>query len=400
MIDVNKIRGDFKVYESHPNLIYLDSSASALKVKDAVLAMDHYHNDLGSNVHRGSYDLSYEATRLYEEARDKIARFINAENTEVVFTKGATAALNIVAHGYLTKLSKGDEIIVTALEHHSSLLPWMHVAKMTGAVLKYIPLKNNRITVEGLKEVISNKTKVVAVTYVSNTLGYITPIKEITKVAHEHQAIVVCDAAQAAPHIKIDVKDIDVDYLAFSGHKMYGPSGVGVLFGKKHLLDTLNPLEFGGEMADVVDYYDATFKEAPLKFEAGTPVIGAAIGLGAAVDYINKIGLDNIHNYSLYLKEYTLKKIINEPGIEIYNTDADVGIILLNVTDVHPHDIATVLNQDEVSVRAGKHCAHLVSKQLGVDSTVRASFNIYNTEKDCDVFVESLLKARDFFGSF
>lgn len=401
MMDVNKIRLDFPVYQKQPKITYLDSAASSLKVKYVIDELDHYYQTLGVNVHRGSYDLAYEATKLYEDARETVAKFINSSTEEIIFTKGTTSALNLIANAYKDILKPGDEIITSELEHHSSLLPWMMVAKKTNAKLVYVPLsKEGRITVEGFRSVLNEKTKIVALTHVSNVMGYLTPIKEITRLAHEVNAIVILDAAQSVPHIKVDVSDLNVDYLAFSGHKMFGPSGVGVLFGKKDLLNQLEPFEFGGEMADQVFKDQATFKDAPLRFEAGTPVISGAIGLAAAIKYINQIGLDQIHAHNFMLHQYTLSKLKEIDGIKIYNEKADNPIITFNINDVHPHDIATMLDQNKVNVRAGHHCAQLVTKFLNVNSTLRASFHIYNDLEDCDNFIQSVIEAKTFFQSF
>ena len=401
MIDVKKIRQDFPIYDKEPKLTYLDSAASSLKVKSVIDHVDRYYQYLGVNVHRGAYDLAYEATRLYEAARTNVAKFINANEDEIIFTRGTTSALNMVAYAYRDILKEGDEIITSELEHHSSILPWMMTAKKTGASLTYVPLtKEGRITVEAFEKVLTDQTKIVALTYVSNVMGYQTPIEEIIRLAHAKGAIVVLDAAQAVPHMAVNVKALDVDFMAFSGHKMFGPSGIGVLFGKNHLLNMLEPVEYGGEMADQVFKDHATWKEAPLRFEAGTPIISGAIGLSAAVDYIQKIGYDNIHEHTLALRDYTIKKLEDIEGITIYNKHADISTITFNIEDIHPHDIATMLDQYQVSVRAGHHCAQLVSRFLGVNSTLRVSFHIYNDFNDCDVLVSSIKAAKDFFSSF
>jgi cysteine desulfurase/selenocysteine lyase len=401
MIDVKKIRQDFPIYSKEPKLTYLDSAASSLKVKSVIDHVDRYYQYLGVNVHRGAYDLAYEATRLYEASRANVSKFIGANEDEIIFTRGTTSALNMVAYAYRDILKEGDEIITSELEHHSSILPWMMTAKKTGASLTYVPLtKEGRITVESFKKVLNDNTKVVALTYVSNVMGYQTPIEEITRLAHAKGAIVVLDAAQAVPHMAVDVKALNVDFMAFSGHKMFGPSGIGVLFGKNHLLNMLEPVEYGGEMADQVFKDHATWKEAPLRFEAGTPIISGAIGLSAAVDYIQKIGYDNIHEHTLALRDYTIKKLEDIEGITIYNKHADISTITFNIEDIHPHDIATMLDQYQVSVRAGHHCAQLVSRFLGVNSTLRVSFHIYNDFNDCDVLVSSIKAAKEFFSSF
>lgn len=401
MIDVKKIRLDFPIYQTQPNLIFFDTAASSLKVKHVIEKVDHYYQALGVNVHRGAYDLAYEATALYENARKNVARFIHAKEEEIIFTKGTTSALNLVAHAYTKILKSGDEVITSELEHHSSLLPWMIATKKIGAKLIYIPLsKEGRITVDGFKKVLSDRTKIVAITHVSNVMGYLTPIEEITKLAHEKDAIVILDAAQSAPHMKLDVDQLGVDFLAFSGHKMFGPSGVGVLFGKEKLLNSLEPMEYGGEMADQVTKDSVTFKDAPLRFEAGTPVISGAIGLSAAIDYIESVGFDQIHNHTHEIHQYLLSKLKAVEGVTIYNKTADNPVIAFNIDGIHPHDIATMLDSSKVSVRAGHHCAQLVSQFLGVQSTLRASIHIYNDIHDCDVFIQSVIAARDFFRQF
>ncbi|MFA6377282.1 MAG: cysteine desulfurase [Acholeplasmataceae bacterium] len=400
-MDVKKIRLDFPIYQTQPNLIFFDTAASSLKVKHVIEKVDHYYQALGVNVHRGAYDLAYEATALYENARKNVARFIHAKEEEIIFTKGTTSALNLVAHAYTKILKPGDEVITSELEHHSSLLPWMIATKKIGAKLIYIPLsKEGRITVDGFKKVLSDRTKIVAITHVSNVMGYLTPIEEITKLAHEKDAIVILDAAQSAPHMKLDVDKLGVDFLAFSGHKMFGPSGVGVLFGKEKLLNSLEPMEYGGEMADQVTKDSVTFKDAPLRFEAGTPVISGAIGLSAAIDYIESVGFDQIHNHTHEIHQYLLSKLKAVEGVTIYNKTADNPVIAFNIDGIHPHDIATMLDSSKVSVRAGHHCAQLVSQFLGVQSTLRASIHIYNDIHDCDVFIQSVIAARDFFRQF
>jgi cysteine desulfurase/selenocysteine lyase len=307
----------------------------------------------------------------------------------------------LVASSYLEKLKPGDEIITSELEHHSSMLPWLQVAKKTGAVLKYVELdQQGRITVEAFKAVLSDQTKVVALTYVSNVMGYITPVKPIIDLAHEKGAVVILDAAQAAPHLAIDVTALNVDFLAFSGHKICGPTGIGVLYGKRHLLNQMSPIEFGGDMNVTVDKFDATWKEAPYRFEAGTPIIAGAIGLARAIEYISEIGFDSIHEHVSKLHDYALAKLKAVEGIEIYNETAETGIIAFNVLGVHPHDAASIFDQNKVCIRAGHHCAQLITKWLKQIATLRATFYIYNDEKDADLFVESVKEAVRFFGAF
>jgi cysteine desulfurase/selenocysteine lyase len=393
-----EIKKDFPVLDDH-TLVYLDTAASSLKPKQVLDTMDEYYKKYGVNVHRGVYSMSYIATEKYEEARNKVATFINASFDEIVFTRGASSALNLVASSYgLNNLTSEDEIIVSELEHHSHVLPWQNVSNITGAKLVYVPLDHEgRITVENFQSVLTDKTKVVALNYVSNVMGYIAPIKEIIKLSHEVGAIVSVDAAQAAPHMDIDVRELDCDFLAFSGHKMLGPTGIGVLYGKKKLLQAMSPIEFGGDMNDNVDKYSASWKDTPYKFETGTPPIAEAIGLGAAIDYLIDKGVDNIHQHEMELKDYTVQKMQQMKDIEIYNPNAETGIISFNIKGVHPHDAITYFDGDNICMRAGHHCAQLVIKWLDVLATLRVTFYLYNTKEDCDKFIDSLQKARDFF---
>lgn len=395
-----EIKKDFPILEDE-TLCYLDTAASSLKPRQVIDKLDEYYEKYGVNVHRGVYNLSYVATEMYEEARRKVASFINAKFDEVIFTRGASSALNLVASSYgLNFLSSEDEIIVSELEHHSQVLPWQNVSNITKAKLVYIPLDSEgRITIENFKKVLTKKTKVVAINYVSNVMGYIAPIKEITALAHEVGAVVVIDAAQAAPHKTIDVIDLNCDFLAFSGHKMCGPTGIGVLFGKKALLKEMPPIEFGGDMNDNVNLFDASWKDAPYKFETGTPPISEAIGLGAAIDYLSKIGMNDIAEHEFKLKEYTVKKLKEIGGIIVYNENSETGIISFNLEGVHPHDAVTYFDGDNICMRAGHHCAQLIIKWLDVVATLRASFYIYNTTEDCDKFIKSVKNAREFFTS-
>ena len=399
MLNVAKLRADFPVLNDNPKLAYLDNAASTLKPNKVIDSIDNYYNKLGVNVHRGVYKLSYLATDAYEEARERVASFINSTFEEVVFTRGASSALNLIAMSYgMDNISAGDEIIISELEHHSNSMPWLNVCQKKGAILKYIPLnKEGRITVEAFKSVLTNKTKIVSVTYVSNVMGYITPVQEIIKLSHEVGAIVVIDGAQAVPHMQVDVKKLNCDFLAFSGHKLCGPTGIGVLYGKKKLLDKMDPIEFGGDMADDVNLYEMTYKEAPYKFETGTPIIAGAIGLGVACEYIKSIGLDEIAKYEYYLKEKAIEGLKQIPNIIIYNETAETGIISFNIDGVHPHDAASVFDNNDVCIRAGHHCAQLITKWLDTIGTVRASFYFYNTLEDVEKFVNSVKEAQEFF---
>ena len=401
MIDVKKIRQDFPVLINQPEEVYLDSAASSLKLKSVIELVDYYYNHLSTNVYRGAYRLSLETTDLYEQSRNKLAKFINANPEEVIFTRGTTSALNLVAGSFREILAKDDEIITSELEHHSSVIPWMIAAKRTGAKISFVELTDEgRITVENFKKVLTDHTKIVALTYVSNVMGYVTPIKEIIQLAHEKGVIVIVDAAQAAPHMRIDVKDIDCDFLAFSGHKMFGPTGVGILYGKRKYLEMLEPFEYGGEMVDTVTKDELKWQEIPTKFEAGTPGIASVIGFQKACEYIDTIGYDQIHKHTLSLRDYTLARLEKLEGITIYNKTADIAIITFNIDGVHPHDVATFLSEKNVSVRAGKHCAYLIADKMGMGATLRASFQIYNSIKDCDALLEGITETRDFFNQF
>ena len=396
LLDVKK---DFPVLVNNPNLSYLDTGATALKPYQVINKMDEYYKEYGVNVNRGVYKLSYQATLEYEETRTLTAKFLNAREKEIVFTKGATNALNMVALGFgMNYINEGDEIITSELEHHSNVLPWVNVAKKKNATIKYIPLDSTgRITIEGFLQVLSDKTKVIALTYVSNVMGYITPIKEIRKIAHEKGIIVVVDAAQAVPHMKIDVKELDCDFLAFSAHKMMGPTGFGILYGKYKYLKQMEPIEYGGDMIDTVDKYENEAKDAPFKFEAGTPAIAEAIAFKEAIKYIESIGYENIQAHEAELLSYAKEKLKDIEGITIYNKDAETGIISFNVNKAHPHDVATIFDENEVCLRAGHHCAQLITKWLECIGTLRACIYIYNDYQDIDKFVEAIKVAVKYF---
>lgn len=406
MLDTSKIRKDFEILEDSMNgkpLVYLDSAATALKPGAVLDAMDMYNKKASANVHRGVYKLSNDATDLYEGARVRVAKFLGTEDErEIVFGRGASDALNLVATSYgLHYLKSGDEIITTELEHHSSFLPWQNVAKITGATLKFIPLtEDGRVTVDNFKSVLTDKTKVVAVNYISNVMGYVTPIKEMTVLAHEVGAIVTVDAAQAGPHIKIDVKDLDVDFLSITGHKIYGPTGIGVLYGKYDLLTKMEPAQFGGEMIDVVDLAGSTFKDTPYRFETGTPPISGAVGLAAAMDYVEALGWDHIRDHELALRSYAVAELSKIEGVEIYNPNADTGIISFNVGTAHPHDMATVYDANGICLRAGHHCAQLLMRYLKQPATLRASIGIYTTKADIDALTRATKEGKETFDVF
>ena len=400
-MEFKNIREQFPIYENIPNLVYLDSGATALKPKCVLDKMNEYYSSYGVNIHRGVYSLSYQATDEYDKARQIVADFINSDFKEVVFTKNVSDALNKICLMLEHKLSNDDEVITSELEHHSSVLPWMKACERTNAKLKYVPLnEEGRITVENFKKVLTNKTKIVALTLVSNVMGYLTPIKEIIDLAHEQGAIVIVDAAQAIQHFSLDVKQLNCDFLAFSGHKAMGPTGIGVFYGKKKILKELQPIDFGGDMNEEVDLFNVEIKDIPFRFETGTPPIAEAIGLGKALEFIKEIGLDNIQKHEKELHSYALTKLNEIEGITIYNKTSDVGIISFNVDGVHPHDAATFFDEANICLRAGHHCAQLITKWLKCVGTLRASIYIYNTYEDIDKFVEVVKQTADFFKQF
>lgn len=405
-MDIQEIRKHFPILDQEVNghpLVYLDSAATSQKPISVIEAVSDYYKGYNSNVHRGVHTLGTRATDGYEGAREKVRYFINAATTEeVIFTRGTTTSINTVAASYgRANVEEGDEIVITHMEHHSNIIPWQQLAKEKGAVLKYVPLQEDgTITLEDVRATITSKTKIVAIMMVSNVLGTMNPIKEITKIAHENGAVMMVDGAQAAPHMKIDVQDLDCDFFAFSGHKMVGPTGIGVLYGKKKHLEAMEPVEFGGEMIDFVGLYDSTWKELPWKFEGGTPIIAGAIGLGAAIDFLEDIGLSNIEAHEHRLAAYALEKMSAVEGMKIFGPQDPAqraGLVTFNIDDVHPHDVATVLDSEGIAVRAGHHCAQPLMKWLNVSATARASFYLYNTEEEIDRLVAGLVKTKEFF---
>lgn len=402
MLNIKEIKNQFPVLKNNPKLSYLDNAASSLKPQRVIDKVNDYYERLGVNVHRGVYQLSYDATDMYEEARAKVASFINSSFEEIVFTRGASASLNLVAMSYgMQNINEGDEIITSELEHHSSHLPWFNIAKIKKAKLRYIPLdEEGRITVEAFKSCITPKTKVLAITYVSNVMGYITPLKEIIDIAHENNIIVSVDAAQAVPHMRVDVKALDCDFLSFSGHKMCGPTGIGVLYGKKQLLEKMPPIEFGGDMADIITKDSMSFKEIPYKFETGTPIIASAIGLGEACDFLSQFDLNEVEKYENLLAKEAIRLLLEIPEVEIYNKTVETGIVAFNIKGVHPHDAASIYDKNNVCIRAGHHCAQLCTSWLNQISTTRASFYFYNTMDDVHRLVESVKEANNFFKEF
>lgn len=405
-MEIEKIRADFPYLDSQKvgkEVIYLDTGATSQKPNQVIEAVDNYYKYQNANPHRGAHYLSYVATEAYEGARDRIASYIGAKNREeVIFTRNATEALNLIAYSYaMNNLSAGDEILITILEHHANLVPWQMVAKHTGAKLVYAYLKDDySLDYDDLKSKINENTKIVSFTGASNVTSEIIDVKKITNWAHEVGAIAVVDAAQLIPHLKTDVTDLDCDYMVFSGHKMLAPMGIGVLYGKKELLENMDPFLTGGDMIEYVYEQEVTFAELPYKFEAGTQDVGGVLGLSAAIDYIEEIGIDNIYQYEHDLTRYAYDLIKDIPNIKIfYPENAKTGAVLsFTFEDIHPHDIASILDSKGVAVRSGHHCAMPLHKYLEVSATTRASFAFYNTKKEAEIFAKELLNVRKVMG--
>lgn len=407
MFDPYVIRKDFpmiqnnKEMSSHP-MVYFDNAATTFKPQCVIDAEMGYYTHYTANTHRGDYPIAEQADKSYDEAREKVARFLNAKKQEVVFTSGTSQGLNQIANGLKKFLKKGDEVIISLEEHASNVLPWFSLQHEIGIVIKYASAdEKGRITLEGLKKVISPKTKVVSLAHVSNTLGYKLDVKALCKLTHEYGAYFVCDAAQSAPHMKLDVKDLDVDFLVFSGHKCVGPTGIGVMYGKYALLEKMDPLNLGGGMNTDFDMCgNFGYLITPTKFEAGTQNIAGAIGLAAALEYLTNIGLDDIEKYESELKKYAISKLKQIPELTIYNADSETGIITFNYKGVHAQDMGTLLASKGICVRSGQHCAKLLHNIIGELATVRASLYFYNTKEEIDLFVEACKKGGDFLDAF
>jgi cysteine desulfurase/selenocysteine lyase len=399
--DVEAIRNDFSILkqETDPSLIYLDSAATSQTPDPVIEAMDAYYRTYNSNIHRGIYRISEEATAKYEEARQRIGRFINARrSSQIIFTRNTTESINLVAYSWgSANLQEGDEILVTVMEHHSNLLPWQLLSQRTGAKMRFIEVTDEGVLqLDGLETLLTERTKLVAITHVSNVLGTINPVKELTAAAHAIGAKVLIDGAQSVPHFDVDVRELDCDFLAFSGHKMCGPTGIGILYGKSDLLEEMPPFLGGGSMIRSVQRESSTYADVPAKFEAGTPAIAEAIGLAAAVDYLNQVGLEAIFVHEQELLEYAHQKLAEIEGITIYGPKPrqKTGAITFNLEGIHPHDIAGVLDTVGVAVRAGHHCAQPLMQKFGVIATVRASFYLYNKLEEINILHEGLLKAQ------
>lgn len=408
-LNTEKIKQDFPIFNQKINdetLVYLDNAATSQIPKFVEEKVRDFNEKERANVHRGVHTLGLRATNQYESSRQKVANFIGANNAkEVIFTSGCTDSLNLVAASFGEQnIQAGDEILVSIMEHHSNLLPWQQLAKRKQAKLNFIEINSDGLLdIKNLKSKINSKTKIVALTHVSNVLGTINPIKELTDLAHEKGAIVVVDGAQAVGHFPIDVAELNVDFYAFSGHKMFAPTGIGVLYGKKDLLDKMQPYRLGGEMIANVTREGATWAEVPYKFEAGTPNIAGAIGLGAAIDYLQSLDFELIQKHEQELTSYALEKLKNVSGLTIYGpqkSNGRIGVISFNLKNIHPHDLATALDLNGIEVRAGHHCAQPLMASLNTESTVRASLSIYNTKDDIDKLVSSLHEAKEFFSEF
>lgn len=402
---MNDLRKDFPIFQNR-DMVYLDSGATSQKPHVVIEAIDEFYRKYNANPHRGAYGLSIEATEMYENTRNKIAKFINAKHSEeIIFSKNATESLNLIAYSYgLENLKEGDEVLISIMEHHSNLVPWQKISKQTGCKLKYMYIDGNfEIPDSEIEKKITDKTKVVAITHVSNVLGTINDVKKIIKVAHKKGAIVIVDAAQSIPHMRIDVQELDADFLIFSGHKMLAPLGIGVLYGKKELLNKMTPFLMGGDMIEYVHEQETTFASIPNKFEAGTQNVEGVIGLGAAIEYIDKIGYDRIGQIEKDVLNYAIEELTKLDFLTLYltkNREKHSGVISFNIKGVHPHDVASILDSKNVYVRSGNHCAQPLMRFLGIDSTCRASFYLYNDKEDVDKLVYALKEAYNMFKGY
>lgn len=402
---MNNIEKDFPLLENE-NITYLDSGATTQKPIQIIKAVEEFYQKYNANPHRGAYSLSVEATEQYENTRTKIAKFINARHREeIIFSKNATESLNLIAYSYgMDNLKKDDEVVISIMEHHSNLVPWQKVTKKTGSKLNYMYINDEfELTDEEIENKITDKTKIVGITHVSNVLGTINNVKKIIKYAHKKGAIVIVDASQSIPHMKIDVQDLDADFLVFSGHKMLAPLGIGVLYGKKEILNKMSPFLMGGDMIEYVYEQDTTFAPLPNKFEAGTQNVEGVIGLGSAIDYIENLGYDKIQEIEKEVLSYAREELSKLDFLDLYitpNENNHSSVISFNIKGIHPHDVASILDSEGVCVRSGNHCAQPLMRFLGIDSTCRASFYIYNTKEDVDKLVSALNKAYDMFKKY
>jgi len=400
MIDVKKIRDDFPILKRKINgnqLIYFDNAATSQTPKVVIDEISNYYSNYNSNIHRGVHMLSQEATESYEKSRQIIQNQFNAKSTnEIIFTSGSTHGINIVASGYSNFLKKGDEIILSEMEHHSNIVPWQMLCEKTGAIIRIAKMDENGVLIlDYFKSICSNKTKLVLVSHVSNALGTINPIESIISIAHSNNAVVLIDGAQAAPHIKIDLQKLDVDFYVVSGHKLMGPTGIGVLYGKESLLDMLPPYQGGGEMIEEVTFSKTTYAKLPHKFEAGTPNISGGIALGTAISYLNEIGFDSISKYEKSLLDYATFKLLEIDGLKIYGeSNQKTAVISFNIESIHPYDLGTILDKLGIAVRTGHHCAQPIMDHFNIPGTIRASFSFYNTKEEIDIMVEAIKRAK------
>lgn len=402
---MDKVKKDFPILNSN-KIVYLDSGATTQKPQMVLDAVNEYYKSKNANPHRGAYSLSVEATRVYEEGREKISKFINSPtSSQVIFTKNASEALNLIAYSYgLDNLNKNDEVVLSIMEHHSNLVPWQYVTKKTNSKLKYMYINDNfELSDEEIYSKITENTKIVGITHVSNVTGTINDVEKIIKYAHKKGAIVILDASQSVPHMKIDVQRLDADFVVFSGHKMLAPLGLGVLYGKKELLEKMSPFLMGGDMIEYVYEQDTTFAPLPSKFEAGTQNVGGVVGLCAAIDYIESIGYENIQKHEKEVVDYAIKRLKQLEYIKLYitpNRKNHSAVISFNIVGVHPHDVASILDANGVCVRSGNHCAQPLMRYLGIDSTCRASFYLYNTKEDVDKLILAIEKAYKMFEKY
>lgn len=404
-MSVEKIKKDFPLLANN-KIAYLDSGATAQKPKQVINAVEEFYEKYNANPHRGAYSLSMEATEVYEDTRTKIAKFVNAKHREeIIFSKNATESLNLIAYSYgMENLKKDDEVVISIMEHHSNLVPWQKVTKVTGSKLNYMYINDDfELSDEEIESKITDRTKIVGITQVSNVTGTINNVKKIIKYAHKKGAVVIVDASQSIPHMKIDVQDLDADFLVFSGHKMLAPLGIGVLYGKRELLNKMSPFLMGGDMIEYVYEQETTFAPLPNKFEAGTQNVEGVIGLGAAIDYIENLGYDKIQEIEKDVVSYARQELSKLDFITLYltpNEENHSGVISFNVNGVHPHDVASILDSEGVCVRSGNHCAQPLMRFLGIDSTCRASFYFYNTKEDVDKLIVALNKAYNMFKKY
>lgn len=400
-----EIKKDFPIFKNR-DIVYLDSGATAQKPQSVIDALNHFYDMNNANPHRGAYTLSMDATHEYESNREKIAKFMNARYPEeIIFSKNASESLNLVAYSYgMDNIKEGDEIVISIMEHHSNLVPWQKVAKTKGATLKYMYINDEfELTEEEIYSKITDKTKIVCITHVSNVLGTVNDVKKIIDYAHKKGAVVLVDASQSIPHMRVDVQELDADFVVFSGHKIMAPLGIGVLYGKREILNTMSPFLMGGDMIEYVYEQDTTYAPLPNKFEAGTQNAGGVVALGAAIDYIEKVGYDTIDKIEKEVVEYALEKLRKLDYVTLYvtpNKEHHQGVISFNLNGVHPHDVASILDNYGVCVRSGNHCAQPLLRYLGIDSTCRASFYLYNTKEDADRLVEAIEKAHQMFEKY